>query len=85
MPQTDAIIKLLNHVLQLGPEYGTLTAETPLFGAMPEFDSMAVVAVITALEESFDITISDDDISAELFATVGSLADFIRQRESRDT
>jgi acyl carrier protein len=48
-----------------------------LFGALPEFDSMAVVTIVTALEEQFDIVIEDDDLTAEVFATVGSLADFV--------
>ncbi len=44
---------------------------------MPEFDSMAVVAVVTAIEDEFGIVIDDDELSAEVFATVGSLSDFV--------
>jgi acyl carrier protein len=49
----------------------------PLLGSLPELDSMAVVSVMGALEEHFDIAISDDDISASTFETLGSLAAFV--------
>ena len=34
----------------------------------------------TALEERFDIFVEDDEIEADIFATVGSLADFVREK-----
>jgi len=52
----------------------------PLLGAVPELDSMAVVNVITALEEQFGFTIADDEIGAAMFATLGSLTDFVEQK-----
>jgi acyl carrier protein len=48
-----------------------------LFGSLPELDSMAVVAVITALEERFGFEVDDDEITAETFETVGSLSAFV--------
>jgi acyl carrier protein len=57
-----------------------MSAETQLLGAIPEFDSMAVVGVITALEEHFGITIADDEIDGATFATLGSLAQFVEQK-----
>jgi len=50
---------------------------TELFGALPEFDSMAIVTLLTELEEHLDIEFDDDDVSAENFATVGSLRELI--------
>jgi acyl carrier protein len=38
---------------------------------------MAVVSLITAMEEQFGIVIDDDDIDGHTFATVGSLTDFV--------
>jgi acyl carrier protein len=43
---------------------------------------MAVVHVLAALEEHFGIVVSDDDVSAETFATFGSLADFVETKLS---
>jgi len=52
---------------------------TPLFGHLPELDSFAVLSLAAALESRFGIHIDDDDFSAELFETVGSLASFVDQ------
>lgn len=59
-----------------------LSADTPLLGSIPELDSMAVVSLITALEEHFGIVVSDDEISASTFETLGSLAAFVQQKTS---
>lgn len=73
----DKIREILRDTLQLGARADQLTADSPLLGAIPEFDSMAVVTVLTMVEEAFGITIDDDEVSAELFETVGTLAGFI--------
>jgi acyl carrier protein len=57
----------------------TLTAATPLFGAMPELDSLAVLELVTQLEARFGIAIDDEDITGEVFETVGSLAQYVHQ------
>jgi acyl carrier protein len=81
-PTFDQVKAVLRDVLQLGPRADRLTRETQLLGSLPELDSMAVVTVITALEERFGITVEDDEISAETFATVGALADFVESKLS---
>ncbi len=67
----------LGQTLQLGAKAERFTAATPLLGSLPELDSMAVVSVITALEEHFGIVVADDEINAEAFETVGTLAAFV--------
>jgi acyl carrier protein len=54
-----------------------LTRDTLLFGNLPELDSMAVATVLTALEDRFGILIDDDEVSGELFESVGTLANFV--------
>ena len=56
------------------------TADTPLLGAIPELDSMAVVAVLTALEERFGLAIDDDEIDGATFARVGTLVELIERK-----
>ncbi len=51
--------------------------ETPLLGALPELDSMAVIGLIHALEERFGFIAEDDDIDGETFATVGTLVSYV--------
>jgi len=69
--------EILRDVLSLGPRADRLTAASPLLGAIPELDSMAVVGVIAALEDRFGITVDDDEISGRTFATFGSLVEFL--------
>jgi len=52
---------------------------SPLFGALPEFDSMAVAALLTGIEERFAILIEDDDAEAEDFMTYGRLLSFVKR------
>jgi acyl carrier protein len=78
----ETLKRVLGEVLQLGPRAQRLTADTPLLGSVPELDSMAVVAVITALEEAFGIFVNDDEVSAEAFETVGSLAAFLDRKRA---
>ena len=51
-----------------------------LLGSLPELDSMAFVTVITALEDQFGFVVEDDEISAETFATFGSLVQFVESK-----
>lgn len=80
MSELVHVREILGQTLQLGSRADALTRETPLLGSIPELDSMAVVAVLTAIEERYGIVIDDADLSAEVFATVGSLADFVDAR-----
>lgn len=72
--------KILRDTLNLGDRAEKLTADSPLLGGLPEFDSMAVVSVVTMIEDELGITIDDDELSAEIFTTVGSLAEFLSQK-----
>ena len=58
----------------------SLTADTALLGTIPELDSMAVLAVLTQIEEDFGLSIPDDEVSADIFLTYGDLAGFVRAR-----
>lgn len=71
------VLRVLDGVLSLGGRSAGFTRDTPLLGAIPELDSMAVVTLITTLEEQMGITVDDDDIDGDTFANVGSLVDFV--------
>jgi acyl carrier protein len=73
----DGVRNLLRSALQLGDRADRLTEGSALLGAIPELDSMAVVTVITLMEEQYDIRVDDDEVSADTFATVGTLARFL--------
>ena len=57
----------------------TFDDSTELFGALPEFDSMAVANLLTGIEESFSVLIEDSDVEAEDFASFGSLKAFVER------
>ena len=76
----SAVLRLLDEVLSLDGRSASFGKSTPLLGAIPELDSMAVVSLITALEEAFGIAVDDDDIDGATFATVGSLIDFVEAK-----
>ena len=80
MATIDEIRGLVKTVLQLGPRADSFGIETGLFGSIPEFDSFAVVSIVTALEERFGFAIEDDEIDAEIFATIGSLTAFVDRK-----
>lgn len=80
MNRETLLKSILQQHLQLGNEISVLAHETPLLGAIPELDSMGVVNIITAIEECFGFCIDDDEISAELFETLGSLLQFIESK-----
>lgn len=77
MQVTQEVIRLLDEVLSLDGRSSAFTLETPLLGAIPELDSMAVVSLITGLENHFGLVVDDDDIDGNTFATVGSLVDYV--------
>jgi acyl carrier protein len=58
-------------------------SDTALFGALPEFDSMAVAHFLTALEERLHVIIEDDDVEAEDFETFGTLLAFAERLADR--
>ena len=74
------VLRVIDEVLGLNGRSATFTRETPLLGAIPELDSMAVVTLITSLEEQFGLVVDDDDIDGSTFATVGSLSDFVSSK-----
>lgn len=76
----QAVIRIIDDVLSLRGRGANFTRRTELLGAVPEFDSMAVVALVAALEEQLGISIEDDEISAATFASVGSLVDFVTDK-----
>lgn len=90
MARTDAdevgltLRATLADVLGLEPgRVAAFTEATPLFGALPEFDSMAVAGLLTELEERLGILIEDHDVDADMLETYGSLLTFARSKALR--
>lgn len=71
------VLSAIDSALSLGGRALQFNRETPLLGAIAELDSMAVVTLITTLEERFGIVVEDDEVDGDTFASVGTLADFV--------
>lgn len=74
----NEVLAILDEVLSLKGRSSSFTRDTALLGAIPELDSMAVVALITSMEERFGFIVEDDEIDGAAFATVGTLVDFVQ-------
>lgn len=76
-----AVRGVLADILGMPPErVAAFTADTPLFGSLPELDSMAVASVLTELEDRLGITIEDDEVDGELLETFGALVAFAARK-----
>lgn len=80
MVTLDELNALIGDVLQIADRLEDMGASDVLLGGVPEFDSMAVVSVLTVIEENYGVMIDDDEVSAENFETFGSLLEFINSK-----
>lgn len=77
----DQVVEIIFIVLSLNKHLiNEFSLTTPLLGAIPEFDSMAVVSILTALEDRFGFVVEDDEIDASIFETVGTLVEFVESK-----
>ena len=80
MDISSEVVSVLDEVLSLKGRATAFSLDTPLLGALPELDSMAVVALITNLEERFGFCVDDDEIDGSVFASLASLIDFVHRK-----
>ena len=73
MVALEQVLDVLAESLDGALPISELNEEAPLLGAIPELDSMAIVGIITSIEERFGIIFDDDELDAEMFETVGTL------------
>ncbi len=76
----DRLKTVFNATLHLSGRSADWDAGTPLLGSLPELDSLAVVGVISAIENEFGFKIEDEEINAEMLASVGSLSKFVERK-----
>lgn len=76
----DDVRQTVISTLGLDVQAARLMADSPLLGALPELDSMGVVLLLTALEDRFDLVLSDDEIDSAWFETLSTLTIAIESR-----
>ena len=77
MDELQRLRRVLKNTLKLGSVADELSEQSRLLGAVPGLDSLAVIVVLTAIEREYGIKIRNDELSADVFATLGSLNRFI--------
>ena len=82
--ETDQLLRrILTDVLGLKQgQADAFSAETGLFGHLPELDSMAVAGLLTEMEDRLDIIIEDDEIDGEMLESFGSLLAFAEAKRN---
>jgi acyl carrier protein len=78
----DEVKVVLVDTLGIADRAASIDATTELLGSLPELDSMAVLELVAALEQRFAIAVDDDDVTAEVFETLGSLTAFVATKRS---
>lgn len=80
--EVEATVRaVLRDVLGLSPaRVAAFTDTTPLFGALPEMDSMAIAGVLTEIEDRLAIVIEDDEVDGSMLETFGALVLFCARR-----
>ncbi len=78
MSERSSILNILAEALSFSAD--KLSVNEDLMGAIPEFDSMAVVNILLLLENHYGFIVDDDEIDAEIFSTVASLTEFVEQK-----
>ncbi len=80
MDVAGEVKQILGAVLNLNGGGASLDLDTRLLGNIPELDSMAVVNVVTAIEERLGVVFDDEEITAEVFETVGTLCELVERK-----
>ena len=74
----DRLRAILRDVLGIdAARAAAIRAETPLFGTMPELDSMAVAGLLTEIEDRTGILIEDDEVDGAMLESFGALSLFV--------
>jgi acyl carrier protein len=73
----DDVKAVVTETLGIEDRAAAMDASSALLGSLPELDSLAVAELVVALEGRFGVTFDGDDVTAEAFETLGSLAEMV--------
>jgi acyl carrier protein len=73
----DEVKGLVAEVLGIEDRLDSMDGSTGMLGSMPELDSLAVVGLVTAIEERFGFEVEQADFTADVLETLGTLASFV--------
>ena len=75
----EGLRQVLGDVLGLnGARCAALAPDSPLLGALPELDSMAIATLFAAIEDHFGLMFDDAELTGETLTSYGSLLVLVR-------
>jgi serine O-acetyltransferase len=77
------LVSLLRRTCEVIAMPSQMDRATGLLGEGIGLDSVEILKLVCAIEEEFDLTIDESQVTAARFKTVGSLATFIHERSAR--
>lgn len=78
----EEVVDVVVTTLGIEDRAASFDASSPLFGELPELDSLGVVELAVALETRFGIEIGDEDFTGDVFETIGTLTAFVAERST---
>ncbi len=79
MDAMNLTVDILQTNLQLADSQ-QLDRDTLLLGSIPEFNSLTITSILASIEDQTGEEIDDGEISADIFESVGTLADFVASK-----
>lgn len=80
MDTQKELLDIIDEALCLEGRASQFDVDTPLMGALPELDSMAVIGLINLMEERFGVVIGEDEVDATTFETVNTLVAYVNEK-----
>ena len=74
----DEVIELVTTTL--GKKPNSIRPEDPLFSTQTGFDSFSLMEFVLRLEDTFGISIPDDHLDPDVFASVETIVTYIQTR-----
>ena len=81
----QSVLEILDGELHLKGVALAFTEDTKLRGSLLQLDSLAIVSVITALEERLGFEFPEDQLDGAIFESVGSLVGCVTRLLSTDS
>jgi acyl carrier protein len=72
------ITQLIESTLKKKP--GSVNSDDPLFSSKQGFDSFSLMEFVLQLEETFDISIPDDDLDPDIFQSVNTIVVYLSDK-----
>ncbi len=79
---TQQLKKIITNDLDVNVNQESLVDDVCLLEGGIGLDSIAVMELISILEQTFGFTFSDDDLNMEAFQTLTTLSEFVSQKVS---